>query len=70
MKANESLLAHLPGYEECLQATNLQDWLNHSYAMAGYNSIEEYHRMCNPINYAYKTTKPVLFINSENGRYC
>lgn len=69
LKANAQLLKHLPGYEACLNATNLQDWLEHSYAMAGFDSAEHYYDCNNPVNEVYSTQKPVMFINSENGMY-
>lgn len=68
LRANEQLLAHLPGYKECLSATNLQEWLEHSYAMAGFDSPDHYYECNNPVNFVYNTKKPVMFINSEDGK--
>ena len=69
LEVNRALLEHLPGYQECLQATDLQTWLDHTYAMAGCASKEEYYDIYNPVKYVFKATRPVLSINSENGKH-
>ncbi len=66
---NKELLQHLPGYEECLAAENLQEWIDHSYRMAGCESKEKFYEQYNPVNFVHKATKPVLSINSEDGEY-
>jgi hypothetical protein len=68
LKDNAALLEHLPGYQQCLAATTLQEWLNSAYAMAGCGSLDAYFQQYNPMNHIYKSTRPVLCINSENGK--
>eukprot|EP01038_Epipyxis_sp_PR26KG_P004223 gene4223-5999_t len=67
---NKELLEGLKGYEECLNANNLQDWLDHSYAMAGCKSKEDYYLRYNPMNHCKNITKPCLFINAEDDPIC
>lgn len=67
LKANEHILAEVKGYKECLNASNLQDWLDNSYAMAGYSDKSEYYDNCNPMRVVDKISQPCLFINAEDG---
>lgn len=64
---NRALLEHLPGYQDCLNAQDLQAWIDHSYAMAGCESRDHYYEVYNPVNYVYKAARPILSINSEDG---
>eukprot|EP01032_Pedospumella_encystans_P021384 gene21384-24258_t len=70
LKVNKALLEHLPGYHDCLGATDLQEWIDHAYAMAGCESKEHYYETYNPVNYVYQSTRPVLSICSENDPLC
>lgn len=69
LRVNQALLEHLPGYHDCLGAANLQEWLDHAYAMAGCESKEHFYETYNPVNYVYQSTRPVLSICSENGEF-
>lgn len=69
LKVNKALLESVPGYEDCLKAADLQEWIDHSYGMAGCESSEHFYEKYNPINYVYKSTKPVLSINSQDGKF-
>ncbi len=66
---NASVLEHIPGYKDCIEANTLQAWLDSCYGMAGYASSEDFYRFTNPMNYCSNVpeTKPLLVINSEDG---
>jgi hypothetical protein len=36
--------------------------------MAGYSSEEEFYALHNPVNFVGRATRPVLSINSEDGK--
>lgn len=67
LEVNRSVLEHLPGYQDCLNANDLQSWLDHSYAMAGCESKEHFYDVYNPVNYVFNAKRPVISICSENG---
>ena len=43
LKRNETILKDVVGYRECMNAKNPQEFLDNSYAMAGYSSTAEYY---------------------------
>ena len=61
------MLPNHTGYQDCLNARDLQQWLDSTYCMAGCESIEEYYKKYNPMNNVHRISKPCMFINSENG---
>eukprot|EP01034_Spumella_vulgaris_P031438 gene31438-38830_t len=63
---NQSLLEDKLGYKECLNASDLQIWIDESYAMAGCESADHYYAQYNPVNHVFKATRPVISINSED----
>ena len=67
LKENHDLLHSILGYTKCLEADCIQDLLDHSFAMAGYSSKEEYYLHSNPIRVARNTDKPLLMINAVDG---
>ena len=67
LEENRALLHSIPGFSECLQATCPQDLLDHSFAMAGFSSKEEYYLHSNPIRVAHNNDKPLLMINAADG---
>lgn len=58
----------IKGYKECLNANDLQEWLDNTYAMSGCSSKDDYYNNYNPMNFIPNIKKPCLFINSENGK--
>mmetsp|Transcript_8179 Transcript_8179/g.13592 ORF Transcript_8179/g.13592 Transcript_8179/m.13592 type:complete len:477 (+) Transcript_8179:46-1476(+) len=70
LRTNEELLKHLPGYEACMNAKDLQEWLDNSYAMAGCESVEHYYEQYNPMNHIYRSETPSLYLNAENDPLC
>eukprot|EP00597_Dinobryon_sp_UTEXLB2267_P009140 CAMPEP_0170096690 /NCGR_PEP_ID=MMETSP0019_2-20121128/28749_1 /TAXON_ID=98059 /ORGANISM="Dinobryon sp., Strain UTEXLB2267" /LENGTH=348 /DNA_ID=CAMNT_0010318755 /DNA_START=158 /DNA_END=1204 /DNA_ORIENTATION=- len=70
LKQNERLLGSLPGYHASLNASDLQQWLDNCFKMAGCDSTEAYYEKFNPMNHAAKISRPCLFINSEDDPIC
>ena len=70
LRKNKLLLQSIEGYDKCLEASNLQQFLDHSYALAGYESTADYYKNCNPMEVVNNITTPSLFINSEDDPIC
>lgn len=64
---NKELLQDSPGYDACMQANDMQTFLDASHAMAGYASKEEYYAAHNPMRVLAGIDKPMLIINSKDG---
>ena len=70
LKKNMELLRDVKGYDNCMAATNLQEWLSAAHAMAGYKSPEDYYANCNPMVSVDEIKNPCLFINAEDDPLC
>jgi hypothetical protein len=69
-EANKSLLGNCHTYDECMEASDIQTWLDYSWSMAGYNSKEEYYDATNPMRVVKHIRDPALFINSCDDPLC
>ena len=68
LQKNKALLESCNGYNECMSATNMQDFVDNTYSMAGYASKEEYYKHTNPMRVISGIDKPLLIINAEDGK--
>jgi predicted alpha/beta-fold hydrolase len=66
LKNNETILKNVLGFRECMQSKNPQEFLDNSYAMAGYPSITEYYNNTCALKTVKNIQKPILFINAED----
>lgn len=67
---NREILKNCPGFEDSLNAKNLQEWLDHSYGMAGFESKLAYYDATNPMRVAKYIKHPTLMINSKDDPLC
>ena len=54
----------------CSNADNVQDVFDAHYNFAGFDSLEEYYRDSNPMNWVDDIFCPTLIINSEDDMVC
>lgn len=70
LEKNACLLSTMEGYDECMKSSNMQEFIDNSYKMAGYDSTEEYYHHVNPMKTIRNIKKPVLIINAEDDPIC
>ena len=67
---NRELLQNCPSFTDCLEASDLQSWLDSSWSLAGKSSKEEYYEHTNPMRVVEHISQPCLFINAEDDPLC
>lgn len=70
IKENAEMLQNVIGYQECLNAKNLQEFFDNAYAMAGYTSKGEYYDKECPTRVVKNIQNHVLVVNSQDDPVC
>lgn len=63
-------LSEIRGFEEAKLANNLAEFQDRIYALAGYESREEYYKHSNPIKVVKGIRTPLLILNSADDPIC
>ena len=57
-------------YENCTNANTINEFVNSHYPFAGYDTLEDYFKDNNPMEFVDGIVRPLLVVNSEDDMVC
>jgi uncharacterized protein len=70
LEPHPQAFAHLPSYEACLRAPDLDAFHQNLYEMAGCASVDAYLERSNPMGVFHRITVPTLILNADDDPVC
>jgi len=72
IKPNEEILSamSLPAFHDCCSASTIHEFLLAHWPFAGCDSVDEYFKQNNPMEWVRHVARPTLIVNSEDDMVC
>jgi len=70
LERNLELFRSFEGFDKCMKAKDVQEYLDNAYAIAGFETSFDYYKHCNPVEVMANITAPFMLINSEDDPIC